>query len=136
MARQITIDDRETIEITNGKGEVTGSFLFNPTDFDILKRYESVQKHFENLKIDESGDQTESAFKISKEIKEQFDFLLNSDASESLFKNCNPLSPMQDGRMFFEYVFDTIAKFIEKELNTRLKKTKSRVDEYTAKYHK
>ncbi|MGL5514975.1 MAG: hypothetical protein ACRDBM_17310 [Sporomusa sp.] len=134
--RSIVIDDRETIEIKNSNGEVTGSFLWNPTDFDIIKRYDKVRDYFESMKIDNNDDGTDAAMKISDEIKENFDYLLNSKASETLFKNCNPLTPRSDGELYAEYVLNIIVKFIEKEMDTRLKKAKTRADKYTKKYHK
>ena len=132
--RHIVIDDLETIEIKNSKGEATGEFLWNPTDFDIIKRYDKVREYFENMKTDGDTDEN-AAMKISDDIKENFDYLLNSKASETLFKNCNPLTPRGNGELYAEYVLNIIVKFIEKEMDTRLKKAKTRADKYTKKYH-
>ena len=134
--RHIVIDDLETIEIKNSKGEVTGEFLWNPTDFDIIKRYDKVREYFENMKTDGNDADEDAAMKISDDIKENFDYLLNSKASETLFKNCNPLTPRGNGELYAEYVLNIIVKFIEKEMDTRLKKAKTRADKYTKKYHK
>ena len=46
MAKQIVIDDREYIEIVDKNGTVTGGFMFNPADLDIIKRADTVQKKF------------------------------------------------------------------------------------------
>lgn len=135
MARQITLDDREVIEIVNSQGAVTGSFLFNPTDFDIVKRCEKVADFFTGFQPSE-GESMESVDIASSQIKEQFDYFLDSDASATLFAHCNPLTLREDGSLYFEYVFETIAKFIEAEFGVRTKKIEAKVRKYTGKYHK
>ena len=138
MPRQITIDDREVIEIVNSQGAVTGSFLFNPADLDIVKRCEKVVDFFDHFKLPEadSAENMDAIDTASKQVKEQFDYLLDSEASKTLFAHCNPFSPREDGTLYCEYVLDTIVKFIESELNTRSEKLKNRVNKYTRKYAK
>jgi hypothetical protein len=135
MARQISLNDREYIEIVNSKKEVTGGFWWNPSDLDIVKRCEKVMKFFEDMKIPEQGGEA-AIFAVSDTIKEQFDYLISPGASEELFKHCNPLSPREDGTLYAEYVLSVIVKFIESEMNVRVKKTTSRIDKYTKKYEK
>lgn len=131
MARQITLNDREWIEIVNSGKEVTGGFCWNPSDLDIAKRCENVLNYFNSLEVEKEA----NFFAISDEIKKQFDYLLGSDsASEELFKHCNPLSPRLDGTFYAEYVLDTLVKFIESEMKTRIKKSESRIKKYTEKY--
>ena len=84
MARQITIDDREYIEIVDKNGTKTGGFMWNPSDFDIIKRAEAVQKKFGDLDVPASDD-PEALGKMTAPVKELFDELLNSKgASEEL----------------------------------------------------
>lgn len=131
MARQITLTDREWIEIINPEKEVTGGFWWNPSDIDIAKRCENVITYFNNIEIEKEAD----LFTASDEIKKQFDYLLGSNtASEELFKYCNPLSLRQDGSLYAEYVLDTLVKFVESEMKTRIKKSESRIKKYTEKY--
>ncbi|MCC3388157.1 hypothetical protein [Enterocloster citroniae] len=131
MARQITLNDREWIEIVNSGKEVTGGFWWNPSDLDIAKRCENVLNYFNDIDVDKEAD----FFAISDEIKKQFNYLLGSDnASEELFKHCNPLSPRSDGTFHMEYVLDTLVKFIESEMKTRIKKSEARIKKYTEKY--
>lgn len=137
MARQITLDDREVIEIVNSQGAVTGSFLFNPTDLDIVQRCEKVIDYFNNLQMPDSENiDMDMVNGISDQIKSQFDYLLDSEASVTLFAHCNPLSPREDGTLYCEYVLETITRFIEKEYNVRTKKTQARISKYTRKYQK
>lgn len=133
MARQITLNDQEWIEIVNSKKQVTGGFWWNPSDIDIVKRCEKTIDFFNNVSIPE-GDK-EALFKLSEQVKQQFNFLLNSEnAADTLFERSNPFSPREDGTLYAEYVLNTLTKFIESEFNVRMKKTTSRIKKYTEKY--
>ena len=135
MARQIQIDDKELIEIVDSAGNVTGTFHWNPSDLDIVKRCEAVMGYFEKLRpLEESSAQ--EIFRLSEETKAQFDYLLNSPgASDALFTG-NVFSPREDGTTQAEYVLDKLTAFIESELNIRMKKTSSRIKRYTKKYER
>lgn len=135
MARQIELESREKIEIVDSEKNVTGVFYWNPSDFDIVKRCEKVTEVFENLSIPkDAGD--DALFQLSNDIKKQFDYLLNSEASEALFSKCNPLSPRPNGELYAEYVLSVLIKFIEAEMDVRLKKSTARIKKYTEKYEK
>ncbi len=135
MARQLQLDDREWIEITNSDGQVTGGFFWNPSDLDIVKRCEKVMDFFEHLEIPAGSSKMETIFLVSDAIKQQIDFLIPGSA-ETLFKNINPLSPRSDGTLFAEYVMQQLTEFIESELNIRMKKTTEKIKQYTEKYSK
>lgn len=131
MARQIHLDTRELIEIVDSNGNVTGHFRWNPSDLDIVKRFDSVVNFFNSMQVNENN-----ADEISEAIKNQANYLLDSpDAAEELF-HCNPLTPRSDGTYYFEYVFNTLAEFVKSELNVRVPKVTSRMKKYTAKYEK
>lgn len=131
MARQIKLDTRELIEIVDSDGNVTGHFRWNPSDLDIVKRFDSVVNFFNSMQVNENN-----ADEISKAIKNQANYLLDSpDAAEELF-HCNPLTPRSDGTYYFEYVFNTLAEFVKSELKVRVPKVTSRMKKYTAKYEK
>ena len=130
MARQIKLDTRELIEITDSDGNVTGHFHWNPADLDIVKRFDKVVEFFNTLEVKDSN-----VDEISEAIK-QANYLFDSpDAAENLF-TCNPLTPRTDGTYYFEYVFNTLADFIKSELNVRMPKVTKRIQKYTAKYKK
>ena len=73
---------------------------------------------------------------VQDKVKEQFDYLLNTDASEALFAGANPFTPRPDGTLLCEYVLSVVAAFIEKELDVRVRKTSAKVKKYTDKYKK
>lgn len=133
MARELVLDTREWIEIKDTRGNVTGGFYWNPSDLDVANRCEKVVEVFEKLHVDENaGD--EELYKVSDEIKKQFEYLLNTDVS-ALFQ-INPLSPRPDGTLYAEYLLDVITTFIETEMDVRIKRTSARIKKYTGKYKK
>ena len=133
MARELVLDTREWIEIKDTRGNVTGGVYWNPSDLDVANRCEKVVEVFEKLHVDENaGD--EELYKVSDEIKKQFEYLLNTDIS-ALFQ-INPLSPRPDGTLYAEYLLDVITTFIETEMDVRIKRTSARIKKYTGKYKK
>ncbi len=134
MARQITLNDRERIEIVNAEGEVTGEFWWNPSDLDIVKRCEKVIEFFNNISVPEENSGEDALFALSDAIKEQFDYLISPGASDTLFKYCNPLSPREDGTLFAEYVLEVLIRFVEQEMDVRMERTTFRIRKYTEKY--
>ena len=135
MARQLKIDDREWIEVTDAAGNVTGGFWWNPSDLDIIKRCEKTLNFFETAQIPDVDTDLDKLYEFTDQVKTAFDELLNSSgASDVLFKNANPLTPRPDGTLHCQYVLDVLVDFISKEMNTRIKKSSSRVKKYTDKY--
>ena len=133
MARELVLDTREWIEIKDTRGNVTGGFYWNPSDLDVANRCEKVVEVFEKLHVVENA-WYEDLFKVSDEIKKQFEYLLNTDVS-ALFQ-INPLSPRPDGTLYAEYLLDVITTFIETEMDVRIKRTSARIKKYTGKYKK
>ena len=125
-AQIINIDD---------KGEIIGQFRFNPTDLDIVKRYEKVVEKISAITLPEEPDEKD-ILAVSDEIKDSFDYLLNYKVSDGIFAKCNPLTPIANGDFYFENVMDGIANLIEKTMNQRIEKKREKIQKATAKYHK
>lgn len=115
--------------------EEIGSFKFIPSDLDIADRYEKAIAEFESIAISEDAE-FDSFIEISSKIKEIFDYLLNYKVSDTLFKVCNPLTPVSNGDFYFEVCIETIANIIEDTFNKRLEKKKARIQKATSKYTK
>lgn len=136
MGNQLVLDNREWIEIVNTKGDSMGGFYWNPTDLDIVKRYEKVAEEFTNIQIPKDDDM-EALCVASDKVSELFDYFLNSShASEQLFAGANPFTPRPEGIFLCEYVMDAVCAYIEKELDVRIRKTNARIKKYTEKYKK
>lgn len=121
---QLTVDDGSIeVEVANKAGEILGTFVFNPTDLDIIKRYENVVNELKKIKVAENADDKE-VFRISDIISEQFNVLLNNDVSKTLFSKCNPLTPLENGEFFYLEVISQIGKLIDRTCKTRINPTK------------
>lgn len=132
---KLTVDTGSVLVEINDKGEKIGSFRFNPNDLDIVRRYENVLKQLEEVKISDDAN-AEEILKVSDEIKNLMDYLLNYKVSDEIFCRCNPLSPTTNGDFYVENVLEGIAGLVEDTMNARLEKKKARIQKATAKYTK
>lgn len=138
MAQEVmtlSVDTGSVLINVDDKGEIIGQFRFNPSDMDIVRRYETVVDALNAITISEDAGADE-LLKISDEIKKQFDYLLNYNVSEGIFAKCNPFSMTAGGDFYFENVLDGIAGLIEKTTNQRIEKKRKKIEKATAKYHK
>lgn len=131
----LSVDTGSVLINVDDKGEVIGQFRFNPSDLDILRRYEAVVDAMNAIAIPEDAG-ADDMLRVSDEIKKQFDFLLNYNVSDGIFAKCNPFSMTAGGDFYFESVLDGIAGLIEKVTNQRIEKKRKKIEKATAKYHK
>lgn len=111
-----------------------GSFRFNPSDIDIVKRYDKVVGDIEALKI--TNETTyEEVLDISEQLKKCMDYLLNYDVSEDIFKVCNPLTPTTDGDFYFEHVLEGVGNVIESVTKERLERKHQKIKKALEKYN-
>ncbi len=130
--------------------ELYGVISFNPTDFNILKRFDEARKNIEKAKlsinkdidlnsegkpVSDSEDVMTMVDKLSKLICEQIDFIFNSEISKSVFGNTSPLA-MIKGKLFFENFINAVYPVIEKQIKDAMEKTEKKVSKYTGKYGK
>lgn len=130
---KLSVDTGSILIEIDDKGEPIGSFKFNPNDLDIVKRYEKVVESFESMSVPENAD-INDIFNVSDEIKKSFDYLLNYNVSEEIFKKCNPLTITQSGDFYCENVLAGIANLIECQTEQRIAKKKAKINKATAKY--
>lgn len=124
-----------TVEVENEKGQVVGTFEFNPADSNILRRYGAVVDFFDGLAARDGSDQEDQVAAMNElcdGICRQFDYLLGYPVSEGLFKQCGPLSVMRGGEFFFEQVLDGLGGIIEKVTAQRLDKKMKRISKAVA----
>lgn len=142
MGNTIVIDDgRETFDITNKAGEILGSFSFNPSDTNIIKRYDEIAGSFKNLGSDipdDADEETLSSVIIAKEakIKEKLDYMLGYPVSDNFFSIMGAFTPLANGKLYIEVVLDAIASAIEDKTGKRMKKVATSISKYAQKYHK
>lgn len=134
----IIIDDgKQTYNIKNQDGELLGSFRLNPADAYILKRYGSVQESLAHITdgIDTSRDMEEVEAEITAKVKEQINYLFDTNCADEFFKITSPWSIMKNGEFFLEHVIQAVGNVIQADIAERNKKIDSRIKKYTDKYH-
>lgn len=140
-------DIYETVRIKDHTGKVLSEFSFNPSDANIIERFENFSKGFGEIKkqIEEyesannSLDYSNNMEKlniINKNLHERLDYLLNTNAAESIFSVMGALSPLPSGEYYFSFILDQIGKKITNATGARIKKMDLKIQKHTAKYHK
>ncbi len=141
MANRIVVDDNlKEYEVVNRQGVVLGTFLINPTDFNIAARAEEAIGRIEGI-MSEMGEDPESDVESSLEelkkagddARREIDYIFNANASETFFAKVNPFS-LVDGKFYIENVISAVQAVIKKEFNAELKRSKTRISKYTEKY--
>lgn len=135
IGNKIVVDDGSKVyTIENKRGKVLGKFEFRPTDTNIVKRYEEVVDFYNSYQLPENPTETDMRT-AEEEIMNRISYLVGADAKEVFFSILGAFSPLVNGELFIENVLSSIAKVIEREMNTRTKKVQSRMNKYVAKYH-
>ena len=136
----------ETINIKKGN-EILATFSFNPSDANIVQRYENFVKGLENLmdkiSIYEKENEDKSKHEkakimldaINKEIYEKVDELVNASVSKDIFSVMGALSPLPNGDYYFTFIVEQIGKKINDVTGQRVKKMEMKIKKHTAKYH-
>jgi len=134
---RIKIDDgTKTYEIVNQDNEVLGTFTFNPSDANIVKRYDAVVEELQRY-ADESQNEvlTQEKFnEVQDKLVAMMDDLVKADTGKTFFSICGPLTPMENGNLFILNVLEGIGAVIERDTKKRIKKVDAKTAEYLADY--
>lgn len=143
MGNTFIIDETglKKFDIADRQGKIYGSFSFNPSDTNIIYRYENVIAALEKIMGDLQTKEELTGIDAIKEfdviISEQINNLLGSDdASQALFSVMGALTPLPSGQWYLEVVLSAIRKVIEDETGERVKKFNAKIKKHTAKYHR
>ena len=123
--------------VEDSLGKPLGTFIFNPTDTNIVRRYEEAVKFLEEMARQDHGEDTAAIFVIEDEIKAKIDYMFGADVSGVFFASTGPLTILESGNLFVANVVNALAAVIEAEINVRVKKmekVKKAVSKYTDKY--
>ena len=137
MGNKIVIDDgRKEFVIENKLGEELFRFSLNPSDTNIVKRYDEVAEDFARLDDMVKEDNfIESLKEAEKFICEKLDFILGYPVSDKFFSLMGAFTPLANGKLYLEVVFETIGNVISSETGARVKKLTANLSKYTRKYH-
>ena len=122
-----------TVPIIDSDGETVGKITFNPTDVDILKRYEKVIDALNAITVPDGAD-ADAIFTVSDELKRQVDFLLGYPVSEEIFGRCNPLTLTDTGDFYIEAVLAGIGELLEQITKQRIERKKAKIRKAAAPY--
>ena len=122
-----------TVPIIDSDGETVGKITFNPTDVDILKRYEAVIDALNAITVPDGAD-ADAIFTVSDELKRQVDFLLGYPVSEEIFGRCNPLTLTDTGDFYIEAVLAGIGELLEQITKQRIERKKAKIRKAAAPY--
>jgi hypothetical protein len=145
----LTVDDGSIeVVIQNKFKQILGSFPFNPSDFNIIYRYNERVDDFEGIAdpllnydinadgtVDEKNDAALTALKeCEKKLSELFDYVLGGEASAVLFSKTNAFAIMKDGSFYCEFAYKIMGDFISNqfgEATRRFNKRMARIEHYT-----
>lgn len=138
MAKQIKtkISAGEEYEFLDVNDKPMFTITINPTDLDLINRANDLIEYLNNMGGDDDGDPLDQIAKAKEEIAKRLNALFNTDIATPIFAVMSPFTPQPNGQTYIEVIIDKLTDIIESELNTRIKKVQSRMNKYTAKYHK
>lgn len=142
-------DGRRKVTIKNQNGDVIGSFRFNPTDINIVNRYnESVEKFADIVKplseydIGANGEGVgDDAVKVldvaEAKLVELMDYILDGDFGQAFFSKTHAFAGVEDGdeiKFYCEVAFDVIGKYISQKFDAETKRLERRLGKHTNGY--
>ena len=138
-------DGIQRIPVYNQDHEQIGLFKFNPTDINIVNRYNEVADQFDDVIAplkdagvtkDGEGTDDESIELINeaeKRLIELLDYMLGSDSREAFFTKVHAFTPV-NGNFYCENVFKSIGSFIEKKHDVEINRLHARIENHTHGY--
>lgn len=129
----VAIDRKISVPVKNHLGEQIGVLCFDPTDVNMVRRYNEVAGKFENALQNITVGGVEALDEAGDIIIKFLDYVLDSDSRAAFFAKTHPLSP-QNGKFYCEQVFEVIGAFIEKKFAAEGVKINKRVSAQTHGY--
>ena len=151
---QIVVDDGFVhVPMLNKYGDKIGEFAFQPTDVDIVNRFNESLDKFDEVMApivemaekgsaqgegegaeDEADDASMAAFNEARDrLFKLCDYIFNVETGNSLFGRMHPFS-MVDGRFYCEGVFESLGEFLKAQYGEETKKVNARLSKYTERY--
>lgn len=144
----IAVDDGSVeVPIQNKRGDVIGTFVFNPTDIGIIERYNKVIGDFDKITeplesvnvnpdgtADEKNDAEMAALKEAEtRLYDACNYLFGGNFAEAFFGKMHPFSPI-NGRFYCENALNAVGKFISTQFEREVKQVNTRVERYVHGY--
>lgn len=111
----------------------------NTTDYAILDRIKKATKNIEKLaaeyqekKINNDDEANELFVETDREIRNQINYIFNSDVCTMAFGNTNCFSLCNDGSALFENFINAIVPVIKSDIEAAQEKQNKRIEKYTS----
>ena len=125
-------------------GDVNRVIRFNPSDLAIIKRLEEAKNKIsesmaikDDIELDNEGKPVDSLENYSKVIshidnviKEQINYIFDSDVANVVFGNQSPLANIK-GKPLYERFMESVMPEIKKAVEEEAKESRKRVEKYT-----
>lgn len=135
----------KSYEIEDENGKLLGVITIYPNDFNLGKRVKDAEKNIltllekaELIANNESRSNEDIAndiYDLDCKIKEQLDYMFNSNVSETVFKGLNCLN-LNKGKYFAERFLEMIVPVITNELEASVKASSNRINKYASQASK
>lgn len=142
----LVVDDGyKVIKVQNSIGEVIGKFRFNPTDINIVNRYNEISDQFgdvlkplKDAEITEEGlagdeKSVEIINEAEKKMIELMDYMLNCDSREAFFSKTHLFTPT-GGNFYCQNVFEAIGGFISRKFDKEIEAMNNKIDKHVHGY--
>lgn len=127
-------DGSKSYEIVNQDDQVLGVFRFNPSDSNLIEKYNDVVESLRTYALESDSGEEQAVKEASGLIRDKLDALFGEDTSKTFFSIAGPLTPLSNGQFYIENILEAIGAVIETEMEVRVKKVRKRMDKYTDKY--
>ena len=120
-------------------GDPNKILLLNISDMGVINRLESswdaLQREVKKVGDlnPEDEDFTKKLKKIDDALRNQIDFIFDSNVSEVCASEGTMYDPYK-GQLRYEHILDTLLELYEKNINSEYKKLKTRLEKRTSKY--
>lgn len=139
MKRTLNIDDGSIEVEMKNNGRVVGSFWVNPSDLDIIRRFNTVMDKFNAIEFPTESEGEEYALALAEvgdKIKELFNDLLGDGSADAIFSQSSPLALTEKGDFYCENVMSGVSNLLVEMFGDRINKKAARIQKATEKYRK
>ena len=142
-------DGRRKVTIRNQNGDVIGSFRFNPTDINIVNRYNESVSKFEDIvkplanydiKANGEGDGSEAVAALDDaeaKLIELMDYVLDGKFGQAFFGKTHAFAGVEiddDVKFYCEVAFDAVGQYISNKFDMETRKLERRLNKHTHGY--
>lgn len=133
------------IPIMNELNEKVGVFRFNPTDINIINRYNEMMPKFRaavapltKAGVDANGEgvddeSVELLNKAEEKVIEFLDYITQGDSREAFFSRTHVFTPV-NGNFYCENVINAVGQYIAKKFEKEIDASNSKVEKHTHGY--